>query len=216
MLKTPINIILQVKVNYNSFKKDYQNNFLNQINLDEIKDDLDIVNIDRLIFNGGWYRNFYYLADNILHKTEIYIRKLNCITENGKNHYISVWPQFVIKYNPLSVDLIEYMATNVRKDEDIFLDKNIEDPNLILDCEDFLHYYCLHVEKACELNNFSASLNANYTQNYNQVLNVFVKQELLNNMRYPKIYILHKTGQAYQGSSGMVLSYLNLVLNFLR
>jgi len=215
-MKTPINIILQVEVNYNSFENDYQNNFLNQINLDEIEDDLDIADIDRLIFNGGWYRNFYYLADNTLHKTDIYIRKLNCITENGESHYISVWPQFVIKYNPLAADLIEHIANNVRKGEDIFLKGYIEDPNLILDCEDFLHCYCLHVETACKLNNFSASLNANYAQNYNQVINVFVNQGLLNNMRYPQIYLLHKTGQAYQGFSGMVLSYLNLVFNFLR
>ena len=215
-MKTPINIILQVKVNYNSFKKDYQNNFLNQINLDEIKDDLDITDIDRLIFNGGWYRNFYYLVDNTLHKTVIYIRKLNCITENGKNHYISVWPQIVIKYNPLSVDLIEYMATNVRKDEDIFLDENIEDPNLILDCEDFLHCYCLNVDTVCEIKNFSAFLSADYTKIYNEVLIVSIKSRRLLNMRYPAIYLLHKTGQAYLGFSGEVLSQLNLLFNFLR
>jgi len=215
-MKKPINIILQVKVNYNSFEKDYQNNFLDQINLDKIKDDLDIADIDRLIFNGGWYRKFYYLVDNILHKTDIFIRKLNCITKNGENHYISVWPQIVIKYNPLSVDLIEYMAINVRKGEDIFLNKHINDPDFILDCEDLLHYYCLRTETACELNNFSASLNAAYTKNYNQVLNVFVNQKLFINMRYPEIYLLHKTGQAYQGSSSMVLSYLNLVFEFLR
>ena len=211
-----MNIILHIEVNYNRFYEDYQNKFLDRINLDEIEDKLEIPDIDRLIFNGGWFRNFYYLVGTALHKTEIYIRKLNCITENGENHYISVWPQFVIKYNPLSAELIEYMATNVRKGEDIFLKGYIEDPDLIFDCEDFLHCYCLRVDTACELNNFSVSLNANYTQNYNQVLNIFVNQELLNNMRYPQIYLLHKTGQAYQGFSGMVLSYLNLVFNFLR
>ena len=215
-MKTPINIILHVDVNYNSFDKDYQNNFLDQINLDEIKDDLDIADIDRLIFNGGWYRKFYYLVDNILHKTDIYIRKLNCITKDGKNHYISVWPQIVIKYNPLSTDLIEHLAINVRKGEDIFLNKHINDPDFILDCEDLLHCYCLNIEAACESNNFSASLNADHTKKYNQIFNVFVNQELLNAMRYPQIYLLCKTGQAYQGSSGMVLSYLNLIFNFLR
>ena len=215
-MKKPINIILQVKVNYNSFEEDYQNNFLNQINLDEIKDNLDIENIDRLIFNGGWYRKFYYLVDNILHKTDIFIRKLNCITKNGKNHYISVWPQIVIKYNPLSVDLIESMATNVRKGEDIFLNKHINDPDFILDCEDLINHHCLNIEKACQLNNFSISLNADFTKKYNQVLNVGVNQEMLNDMRYPQIYLLHKTGQAYQGSLTMVLSYLNLIFNFLR
>jgi len=211
-----MNIILHVEVNYNRFNEDYQNKFLDRINLDEIEDKLEIPDIDRLIFNGGWYRNFYYLIGTVLHKTEIYIRKLNCITESGENHYISVWPQIVIKYNPLSVDLIEHLAINLRKGEDIFLDENIEDPDLILECEDFLHCYCLQVDTACDINNFSASLNASYTQNYNQVLNVFVNQELLNYMRYPHIYLLHKTGQAYQGSSEMVLSHLNLIFNFLR
>ena len=51
MVNKPINIILHVEVNYNRFYEDYQNKFLDRINLDEIKDKLEIPNIDRLTFN---------------------------------------------------------------------------------------------------------------------------------------------------------------------
>ena len=218
MIRKPINIILHVEINYNSFKEDYQKKFLDKIDLDEIAakidKDYDLPDIDRLIFNGGWNRNFYYLVGNVLHKTEIYIRKLNCFTVDGDDHYVSVWPHIVIKYNPLSVDLIEHISINIRKGEGIFLEGCIEDPDIILDCEDFLHNYCFIVEIACELNQFAASLNSKYTKNFNSVLQV--NKDSFYSMRYPAIYLLHKTGQAYFGTQEMVLSRLNLIFNFLR
>ena len=35
-MKKPINIILHVEINYNSFEEDYQKNFLDQIDLNQI------------------------------------------------------------------------------------------------------------------------------------------------------------------------------------
>jgi hypothetical protein len=216
MLEKPINIILHVMINYNNFKEDYQKKFLEAINLMEIRKKLSIPDTDKLIFNGGWYRNFYYLAHgNILRHTKIYIRKLCWVTDK-ESHYISVWPDFVIKYNPLSIDLIEYLVKKVRNGEDIFLEKHIHDPELLIQCEDLIHKYCQLLELTCRDKPFSATLNAFQTEKYNSVLNVDVDREFLNKFRYPNIYILIKTGQAYQGSSGMVLSFLNRKFKFLR
>ena len=215
-MKTPINIILQVEVNYNRFEKEYQNNFLNLIDLQQIRVDLGIPDSDRLIFNGGWYRNFYYLIDgNVLCHSKIYLRKLNWINENG-SHYISVWPDFVIKYNPLSVELIEYICQKVRKDEDLFLKNHIQDPELLLECEDLINDYCKLVELACRDKSFSTALSANYTLTHNSVLDVNYDKDFYVEARYPEIYLLVKTGQAYQGTTDSSLSIVNMRLKFLR
>ena len=216
MVKKPINIILHVEINYNSFDEDYQNNFLDKIDLEEIKNDLDIPDTDTLTFNGGWDRDFYYSVNGIIYCTEIYIRKLNWSTEDGENHYISVWPSIVIKYNPLSTDLIEDLGKKVRKGEDILLNEHIEDPDFILECEDLIHLYCHLVDYTCQDNDFTASLNSKYTKIHNTFLNVSIDREFFENCRYPNIYLLHKTGQAFQGSSDNVLSYLNKFFGFLR
>lgn len=215
-VKKPINSILHVDINYNSFTEDYQK-FLDEIDSNIIKKDLGIPDTDSVIFNGGWYRNFYYLTEkNVLCHSRIYIRKLNWTTPDGKNHYISLWPDFVIKYNPLSTDLIEYIATNMRKGEDIFFDYHIEDPECLLECEDLIHNFCQKVELACHINKFTAFLNADYTKKYNHPLKVKFDRRFLDNCRYPGIYLLQKTGQTYRGSSDMVLSFLNRKLKFLR
>lgn len=215
-MKTPINIILHVEINYNRFNKDYQNNFLNLIDLQQIRVELGIPDSDRLIFNGGWYRNFFYLIDgNVLCHSEIYIRKLNWITEH-ESHYISVWPDFVIKYNPLSVELIEYICQKVRKGEDLFLENHIQDPELLLECEDLINGYCKLVELACRNKDFSAALSANYTLTHNSVLDVNYDKDFYIKARYPEIYLLVKTGQAYQGTTYRALSAVNMRLKFLR
>ncbi len=216
MYEKPINIILHVIINYNNFIEDYQNNFLNLIDLQQIRVDLGIPDTDRLIFNGGWYRNFFYLIDgNLLCHSRIYIRKLNWITEK-ESHYISVWPDFVIKYNPLSVELIEYLCQKVRKGEDLFLKNHIQDPELLLECEDFINCYCQLVELVCRDKGFSSALSSNYTITHNSILDVNYDKDFFINARYPEIYLLVKTGQAYQGNTNRTLSALNMRLKFLR
>jgi hypothetical protein len=216
LLEKPINRILHVEINYNSFNEDYQKKFLDLINLQKIRVDLGIPDSDRLIFNGGWYRNFFYLIEgNVLCHSMIYIRQLNWITEN-ESHYISVWPDFVIKYNPLSVELIEYICQKVRKGEDLFLENHIQDPELLLECEDLISNYCQLVELACRDKGFSPALSANYTLTHNSVLDVNYDKEFYVKARYPEIYLLVKTGQAYKGNTARVLSAVNMRLKFLR
>ena len=51
---------------------------------------------------------------------------------------------------------------------------------------------------------------------YNSILNLEFDREFMATSRYPGIYLLYKSGQAYKGSTNNVLSYLNQKLIFLR
>jgi hypothetical protein len=72
------------------------------------------------------------------------------------------------------------------------------------------------VELVCRDKGFSAALSANYTLTHNSVLDVNYDKEFYAKARFPEIYLLVKTGQAYYGSKDRALSIVNLRLKFLR
>lgn len=208
----PINIILQVHINYNSFKEDYQNNYLNAIDKEDIRQKLNIPDTDNLKKNGYWLRTLYYSIDTVLTHSRVKIQKLQWTTQDGKKIYISVWPNFIIKYNPVSTDLIELISTNIRKGEQIF--RLIADPECLLECEDLLHNCCQRVNQSCITNNYSAILNANYTQIHSSFLEI--NTDKIELFRYPEVYLLHKTAQTFYGNLDLVLSFINRRFKFLR
>ena len=208
----PINIILQVHINYNSFQKDYQKNYLGAIDKKDIRNKLNIPETDKLKKNGYWTRKLFYSVNNILRCSVVKIQKLQWTTQDGKNHYISVWPDFIIKYNPVSLDLIEFISTKVRKGEHIF--KLIDDPECLIECEDLLSYSCQIVNQACKENNYSALLNANYTQIHGTFLEINTTK--IKFYRYPNTYLLYKTAQTFYGHSKAILSLINHRFKFLR
>lgn len=192
--------------------KDYQKKYLDNIDKDEIRKELNIPDTDNLKKNGGWLRNLFYLVNNVLQKSRVKIQKLQWTTESGKSHYISVWPNFIIKYNSLTTDLIESVSLNVRKGEDIF--KFIKDPECFLECEDLLHFGCQRVNKISIDCNYCAILNANYTQVYGTILEL--SNDNFKFYRYSGIYLLYQTGLVFTGTSINILSYLNQRFKFLR
>ena len=185
--------------------------------MDELADEYDVPKTERLIFHGGWYRDFYYLkGENTLCYSRIFIRTIMWIDKNGNNNYISLWPDFVIKYNPLSADLIEYLVTNIKRGENIFLGNYFKDPDQLLDCEDLIHSFCQIVDYACWDKNYAALIAANYTQGHNSIISLTDEIESYEKYRYPHIWVLYKTGHVYEGSKKRVLSFLNRKLKFLR
>jgi hypothetical protein len=208
----PINIILQVHINYNNFFKDYQKNYLDKIDKEKIRKQLNIPDGDYLKKNGSWQRTLYYTIDKVLQYSKVKIQKLQWTTETGDSHYISVWPDFIIKYNPVTIDLIELISLNIRKDEDIFT--YIKDPECFLDCEDLLHFSTQKVNQACIDKNYSAILNSNYTIIYGTGIKLSDFNWKI--FRYSDIFILINLGVAFSGSEDKILSYLNYRFKFLR
>lgn len=209
--KTIKNIIIQIDIDYKTFDEDYQG-FLDGLDTKEL---LEMLNLDedaKLKKNGRFPRGLYYTVDGNLTYRRVEIQKLNLTMPDGTNIYISVFPSFIIKYNKVSVDLIEHIVTETRKGEDIFT--VIRDPLPVLSCEDLIHRSCHKVDIVCESKDFASHLNARYTEVYGLPISLTFKEVV--SFRYPAIYVLYKTGEIYTGSSSAVLSFLNRLFQFLR
>ncbi|MFD3156693.1 hypothetical protein ACFIJ5_07505 [Haloimpatiens sp. FM7330] len=100
--------------------KDYEKKYLKGICLRSIRKELNIPKSDKLKKNGTFERGIYYTVENDLKYSRIKIQTLLWQHASGEKEYISIFPSFVVKYNKVSTDLIEYISTNVRKGESVF------------------------------------------------------------------------------------------------
>ena len=211
ILNTIKNIIIQININYKTFDEDYQE-FLEGLDTEQLHKQLDLSPDTKLKKNGKFERGLYYSVDNISRYTRVEIQKLQLTMPDGTTAYMSVFPSFIIKYNKVSVDLIELIVTKLRKGEDIFT--VLRDPLSVFFCEDLLHRACQKVDNTCDTKNLAAHLNARYTEAYNVPISFHCHE--VASFRYPALYILYKTGEIYTGTSVAVLSFLNKFFQFLR
>lgn len=218
-IEKPIkNIIIQFDINYNQFEEDYEV-FLGKLDTNDLRKELQIPETDHLKKNGTFNRGIYYLHNNNLQYSRIRIQKLQWTTIiDGKEikRYISVFPSFVIKYNKVSVDTIEYISNTCRKGEDIFT--VINDPECVLSSEDLLHRACQKVNETCNQRNYASILNTKYTEVYDIPISFPELIDKIDDYRYPANYELYKAGKVFTGEFAEfgVLATLNRLFKFLR
>jgi len=140
-----------------------------------VRKELNIPESDKLKKNGTFSRWLFYLDRGVLKQSRVKIQTLLWTDGIGNKKYISVFPNFIIKYNVATTDLIEFISTNVGRGEDIF--KYIEDPDNLVESEDVLIRACQKVDKACESKGIAAQLSAKYTTMFSASLGI----SLLNN-----------------------------------
>lgn len=218
-IEKPIkNIIIQFDINYNQFEEDYEI-FLGKLDTNDLRKELQIPETDYLKKNGTFNRGIYYLHNNNLQYSRIRIQKLQWTTTiDGKEvkRYISVFPSFVIKYNKVSVDTIEYISNTCRKGENIFT--VINDPECVLLSEDLLHRACQKVNEACIQENYASILNARYTEVYEVSISFPELIDKISDYRYSSIFELYRTAKVFTGEvvEYGVLANLNRLFKFLR
>lgn len=135
-------------------------------------------------------------------------------SKEGVKKYISVFPDFIIKYNKVSTDLIELISTNVGKGENVF--NYIDDPDCLVENEDTFVKACERVNKACETLGFTAQLNAHYTKVFSTTMTI---NSVPNTLRFKHTVMLLAAGVICFETGilkGLGLSYLNAVFKFLR
>jgi|SRR5690554_673871 len=216
--QTTKNIIIQININYKHFEEDYEV-FLGKLDTDDLRKEANIPETDHLKKNGNYKRGIYYLVDNNLKYSRIKIQKLQWTTiEEGKEvkRYLSVFPSFIIKYNKVSLDLIEHISKNTRKGEDIFT--VIDDLECVLPSEDLLHKACQRVNDTCNNYNYASILNTRYTEVFEVTINFPELIVDINNYRYGANYELYRTGEVFFGKDEQcrVLTRLNRLFKFLR
>lgn len=130
--------------------------------------------------------------------------------------YLSVFPSFIIKYNRVSVDTLEYISKNIREGEDIFT--AINDLECRLSSEDLLARACERLNSSCIQNNYASVLNSLYTEVYDSPISFFELINTLDSYRYPEVFELYRTGQIFIDGAGEfgILVNLNRIFKFLR
>jgi len=216
--QTTKNIIIQININYKHFEEDYEV-FLGELDTDDLRKEANIPETDHLKKNGTFKRGIYYLHNNNLQYTRIKIQKLQWTTIiDGEEEkiYLSVFPSFVIKYNKVSADAIEYISNTCRKGEDIFT--VINDPKCVLSSEDLLHKACQKVNEACIQRNYASILNTKYTEVYEVPISFPELIDKTSDYRYAANLELYKTGKIFTGEIAKhgVLAVLNSIFKFLR
>lgn len=208
-------IIIQFDIDYKYFDEDYDI-FLSGLDINDLRKELQIPETDHLKKNGTFERGIYYLVDYCLKYTRIRIQKLQWTTiidGEEKKIYISVFPSFIIKYNKVSADAIEYISNTCRKGEDIFT--VINDPECVLLSEDLLHKACQRVNEACKSRNYASILNTRYTEVYEVTITFPELITVINELRYPEIVELYHTGKVFTATTERILSTLNRFFKFL-
>lgn len=194
-MRNPKNILIQFNNDFNNIEVNWKNNYLKVNFKDFVRGELNIPASDKLKKNGTFERGLYYKVDNCLKYLRVKIQTMLWTTSLGKNFYISIFPSCLIKYNKVSTDMIEFISSNVRKDEYIL--DYIDDADCLIDCEDILSRSCERVNKACNDNKYAALLNSRYTEIFNAPISIkFPDISILNTVLFKDIIILLMTSYA--------------------
>lgn len=201
-------IILHCEIDFNNFEKDYVEKYLNAITYAFVCEKLALKGSTKVKKNGYWTRTFIYILNGKIVKIKVKIQKMVWYDEDGTEHYVSVFPSFIIRYCKISTDLIDALSKCVGKDEDIL--NHIDDPDNAIDCEDPIAKALENMEKRCISNNYDIELSSRYVF----LDNSFSRTAIDFIPRYPRLYSLYITAKSFLQSEIGIFTELNLTLHF--
>jgi len=203
-----INVELPFNGNPNIFYKEL---YKNKITYGFIRSELGFSDNVKIKFNGTFARDLYYIDDmKKVCKISFKIQTaawMNKIT--NKWQYISIFPCFIKKYCPMSLNLLENICCLTRKGENIF--DHIDDPKGLFDCEDPIARPLKRFEKEFKISNPSALLNSRYAEVYNMSIALDVYNVVPR--RFQNVYELIMTATHYFGIVQGVLALSNTILH---
>jgi len=207
-----LKVELPFKCNPEEFERIYQEKYKNKISHGFIRSSLGLSESVRLKLNGTFKRWLYLLdEDNRLYRVQYRIQTaLWTDPETGKHNYVSIFPNFIKRYCPLCLHMLEYLSCQVGKGEDIL--RHIDDPEELILCEDRIVRVMRRLERDCARANYPAFLNSRYTDVYNRPIILSGKQTA-QGRRFPWIYALVITARQFFGNNTGVLALVNTVIN---
>lgn len=116
-----LKVELPFKCNPEEFERIYQEEYKSKISHGFIRNKLGLSESVRLKLNGTFKRWLYLLdQDNRLYRVQYRIQTaLWTDPETGKDNYVSIFPNFIKRYCPLCLHMLEYLSCQVGKGEDI-------------------------------------------------------------------------------------------------
>lgn len=206
-----INVELPFKCNFDDFEKTYKELYKSAITYDLIRGKLGLQDSVKLKLNGTFGRELYLLnIINNLFSVEYRIQTAIWIDPvTNISHYVSIFPNFIKKYCKPSLNVIEYISCESRKDDEIYT--HIDDPDDLLYSYDYITRTLARLEHDCKEKKYTSLLNAKYTQIYNIPINTSAF-ESTNSKKFPSICSLIDVAKKFFGVSQSVLAIVNSVI----
>jgi hypothetical protein len=207
-----MNIDVPCKCNLEDFEITYQEIYKANISHTFIRESLGLSDTVKIKFNGTFDRWFYFSdeSNNFLRKRFRIQTALWKDPITSKAHYISIFPEFIKRYLPVSLHLIEILSATLKKREDIF--KHFGDPNNLFTCEDPLVKILKGIDKKVSSFKYVALLNSRYTEVFNRSLAISESTFAVEIMRFPQLFSLVLFARAFFTCSSGSLACTNFLL----
>ncbi len=123
----------------------------------------------------------------------------------GKQHYISIFPNFIRKFTRPCLSVLEYISCNTRKGEDLF--SHIDDWDNIHTCEDRMAHILEVLNKKCAEKDYTGVLNSRYTTAFNRSITLSIEE--VGYSRFPHVFTLILMVREYFGMhwGGLALAW---------
>lgn len=128
----------------------------------------------------------------------------------GKNHYVSIFPNFIKRYIRPCLNVLEYISCLTGKGEDIF--RHIDDKDSLYSCEDRIVRALQRLDQTCRDKQFESILNARYTLAFNRPISL--PREAVLEQRFPHVVTLILAARQYFGLESGVLAAANSIFRF--
>lgn len=186
---------IDCSINLDDFDRDYEKKYLNIVLSKFVRSELGLSGVVKIKKNGTFSRTLYIYVVNTLVKKRVKIQKFQYNDSYGKKHYVSVFPSFIFKYNPLHEELIDLVISNVGKGENVL--EHINDTDNIIDCEDIIASACSNMEKKICSKKLLETTTAKYVTVLNLIpefkssilrFNIIIKLKQLLHILYPEAF----------------------------
>jgi len=202
---------LPCKCKSKEFEKIYRENYKAAITNEFIRSKLDGFDVVRLKRNGTFGRDLE-LLDLSGNLYIICFRIQTALWEDsaGKQHYVSIFPNFIRKFTRPCLSVLEYISCNTRKGEDIF--SHIDDRDNIHSCEDRMVHILDKLDKKCAEKDYAGILNSRYTIVFNKPITISAKEVSRN--RFPHVFALIIIVREYFGMCWGSLAAASSIFRF--
>jgi hypothetical protein len=184
---------------------DYEKNYLNYNWKDTIRDKLGLDKSVRIKKNGSWTRGLYYLtSDNVLKYRRVKILKYEWTDEFNKKHYISVFPEFIIRWCRLSCEILD-LVSNVGKGENLF--SYINDFEGLIDSGDEINDPASCLEKRIIKNNFILSITLKIATAFD--VTPSLNKDIVDTMYFPNLFTIFDITEKFLYTKSCVFTTIN-------
>jgi len=202
---------LPCKCELKEFERIYRENYKAAITNEFIHSKLDGFEVVRLKRNGTFGRALELLdLSGNLYIICFRIQTALWKDSAGKQHYVSIFPNFIRKFTRPCLSVLEYTSCNTRKGEDIF--SHIDDRDNIHSCEDRMVHNLDELDKKCAEKDYAGILNSRYTIVFNKPITISTEE--VSRSRFPHVFTLILIVREYFGMHWGSLATASSIFRF--